>query len=44
MNWAMRDRVKIIKETFEQNKLMESVKLGLIKLIPKKGDARKVGD
>jgi hypothetical protein len=36
--------LKIIHETFESCELMESFKLGLIRLIPKKGDASKVGD
>jgi hypothetical protein len=36
--------LKMIQETFENRELMETFKLGLIKLIPKKGDANKVGD
>jgi hypothetical protein len=36
--------LKMIRETFESCELMESFKLGLIRLIPKKGDASKVGD
>jgi hypothetical protein len=36
--------LKMIRETFEVGELMESFKLGLIRLIPKKGDASKVGD
>jgi hypothetical protein len=34
----------MIRETFEGGELIESFKLGLIRLIPKKGDASKVGD
>ncbi len=36
--------LKMIQETFEIGELMETFKLGLIKLIPKKGDANKIGD
>ncbi len=36
--------LKMIQETFEIGELMETFKMGLIKLIPKKGDANKVGD
>jgi hypothetical protein len=36
--------LKMIQETFREKELMETYKLGLIKLIPKKGDAHKVGD
>jgi hypothetical protein len=36
--------LKMIQETFENGELMETFKLGLIKLIPKKGNATKVGD
>ncbi len=36
--------LKMIQETFREGELMETFKLGLIKLIPKKGDAQKVGD
>jgi hypothetical protein len=36
--------LRMIRETFEAGELMESFKLGLIRLIPKKGDANKVGD
>jgi hypothetical protein len=36
--------LKMIRETFEAGELTESFKLGLIRLIPKKGDASKVGD
>jgi hypothetical protein len=35
---------KMIRETFAEGELMETFKLGLIKLVPKKGDANKVGD
>ncbi len=42
---ALKDpMLKMIQETFENRELMETFKLGLIKLIPKKGDANKVGD
>jgi hypothetical protein len=36
--------LKMINETFNEGELMETYKLGLIKLIPKKGEAAKVGD
>ncbi len=36
--------LKMIRETFAEGELMDTFKLGLIKLIPKKGDATKVGD
>jgi hypothetical protein len=36
--------LKMVQETFREGELMETFKLGLIKLIPKKGDAQKVGD
>jgi hypothetical protein len=36
--------LKMIQETFETGELMETFKMGLIKLIQKKGDANKVGD
>ncbi len=36
--------LKMVNETFARGELMESFKLGLIKLIPKKGRAEKVGD
>jgi hypothetical protein len=36
--------LRMINETFREGELMESYKLGLIKLIPKKGEASKVGD
>jgi hypothetical protein len=36
--------LKMVNETFASGELMESFKLGLIKLIPKKGKAEKVGD
>jgi hypothetical protein len=36
--------LKMIQETFRERELMETFKLGLIKLIPKKGNASKVGD
>jgi hypothetical protein len=36
--------LKMIQETFREGELMETFKLGLIKLIPKKGNASKVGD
>jgi hypothetical protein len=36
--------LRMINETFREGELMNSFKLGLIKLIPKKGDARKVSD
>jgi hypothetical protein len=36
--------LKMVHETFTNGELMESFKLGLIKLIPKKGKAEKVGD
>ncbi len=35
--------LKMINETFNEGELMETYKLGLIKLIPKKGEAAKVG-
>jgi hypothetical protein len=36
--------LKMIQETFRERELMETFKLGLIKMIPKKGEAIKVGD
>jgi hypothetical protein len=36
--------LKMVNETFLRGELMDSFKLGLIKLIPKKGKAEKVGD
>jgi hypothetical protein len=36
--------LRMINETFDEGELMETYKLGLIKLIPKKGEAAKVGD
>ncbi len=36
--------LRMVNETFARGELMESFKLGLIKLIPKKGKAEKVGD
>jgi hypothetical protein len=36
--------VKVANECFERGELTETFKMGLIKLIPKKGDARKVED
>ncbi len=36
--------VKMTRETFDTGELMETFKMGLIKLIPKKGNAHKVGD
>jgi hypothetical protein len=36
--------LKMIQKTFESGELMETFKMGLIKLIPKKGNANKVGD
>ncbi len=36
--------LRMVCETFEVGELIESFKLGLIRLIPKKGDASKVGD
>jgi hypothetical protein len=36
--------LKMARETFVRGELIESFKLGLIKLIPKKGDARKVSE
>ncbi len=36
--------LKMANETFEKGELSENFKLGLIKLIPKKGDAHKVED
>ncbi len=36
--------LRMINETFREGELMNTFKLGLIKLIPKKGDARKVSD
>jgi hypothetical protein len=36
--------LKMARETFDQGELSENFKLGLIKLIPKKGDAHKVED
>jgi hypothetical protein len=36
--------LKMVQETFREGELMETFKMGLIKLIPKKGDAQKVGD
>jgi len=36
--------LKMTRETFETGELMETFKMGLIKLIPKKGNAHKVGD
>jgi exonuclease III len=36
--------LKMIQETFTDGELMETFKMGLIKLIPKKGNANKVGD
>ncbi len=36
--------LKMIQETFREGELMETFKLGLIKLIPKKGNASRVGD
>jgi hypothetical protein len=36
--------LKMIQETFSEKELMDTFKMGLIKLIPKKGNASKVGD
>ncbi len=36
--------LKMVNETFEQGELMETFKMGLLKIIPKKGNAEKVGD
>ncbi len=36
--------LKMARETFVRGELIETFKLGLIKLIPKKGDARKVSE
>jgi exonuclease III len=36
--------LKMINETFEEGELMESFKLGIIKVIPKKGNAERLGD
>jgi hypothetical protein len=36
--------LKMIQETFREGDLMETFKLGFIKLIPKKGNASRVGD
>jgi hypothetical protein len=36
--------LKMARETFARGELIDTFKLGLIKLIPKKGDARKVSD
>jgi exonuclease III len=36
--------LKMRQETFSEGELMETFKMGLIKLIPKKGNASKVGD
>ncbi len=36
--------LKMIQETFSERELMDTFKMGLIKLIPKKGNASKVGD
>jgi hypothetical protein len=36
--------LKMVNETFEQGELMETFKMGLLKILPKKGNAEKVGD
>ncbi len=36
--------LKMINETFEEGELMESFKMGIIKVIPKKGNAERLGD
>jgi hypothetical protein len=36
--------LKMIRETFLEGELMDTFKLGIIRLIPKKGDANKISD
>jgi hypothetical protein len=36
--------LKMIQETFERGELMQTFKLGLIKIIPKKGNPERIGD
>jgi exonuclease III len=36
--------LRMVNETFETGELPDTFKMGLIKMIPKKGDAKKIGD
>ncbi len=36
--------LQMINETFREGELMESFKMGIIKVIPKKGNAERLGD
>ncbi len=40
----MQPMLTMVYETFRKGELMETFKLGLIKVIPKKGNAENVGD
>jgi hypothetical protein len=36
--------LKMVNETFEHGEVTETFKMGLLKIIPKKGNAEKIGD
>jgi hypothetical protein len=42
MDWE--PMLKMVNETFEHGEVTETFKMGLLKIIPKKGNAEKIGD